>query len=149
MQAPAGSPNARSEQILDGRLTILLLERDAPSPARMLLADGRQGVSNQPQVLRRQQPLSGQHLRVRNGGLDIVANQTIVEDMVISRREAKHARVERSSLVPESRHFSDRALCVAAMKSSARRAQLFRRAQGREIRHHQSAGSLIREDLRE
>ena len=39
MQASAGGADARRQQILDGRLTILLLEGDAPLPLRMLLAD--------------------------------------------------------------------------------------------------------------
>src|SRR4029077_20618936 len=102
----ARGADARREQILDRRLAILLVERDAPSTARMLLADGRQGLSNQSQVLGRQQPLRRQHVRVRDGGLNVVANQAIVQNMVVPRGEAEHARVERSSLVPESRHFS-------------------------------------------
>ncbi len=49
MQAAAGRADARREQILDGGLTILLLERDAPLPLRVLLADGRQAPREWPQ----------------------------------------------------------------------------------------------------
>src|SRR5260370_32772966 len=116
MQAPTGGADARREQILDRRLAILLFERDAPDPARMFLADGRQGISNQSQVLRGQQPLSRQHVRVRDGGLYVVANQAIVQNIVVPRGEAEHARVERSSLVPESRHCKALVLRGVAMK---------------------------------
>src|SRR6266478_9191506 len=75
MQASAGGADARRQQILDRRLAVLLLERDAPSSARMFFADGRQGISNQSQVLRRQQSLSRQHVRVGDGGLNVVADQ--------------------------------------------------------------------------
>src|SRR3981189_649530 len=115
MQASAGGADARREQILDRRLAILLLERDAPRSARMFFADGRQGISNQSQALPRQQTLDPQACRVGDGGLNVVADQAVVQNIVVPGGEAEHSCVERSSLVPESCHCSGRGLSEVAM----------------------------------
>ena len=121
MQAPAGRADARRQQILDRGLAILLFERDAPAPERMLLADGRQGLANRLEVRRRQQPLSREHFRVRDRGSDVVAHQPIVQNMIVPRRVGEYACVERSSLVPEPRHVhsapSTALSCSAGLKA--------------------------------
>ena len=51
--------------------------------------------------------------RMRDGGLDVVAHQAIIENIVVPHGKAKHAFVERSSFVPESRHCNCRVRSVA------------------------------------
>ena len=113
MQPAAGSAQACGEQILDGGLTILLLERNAPLALCVLLADGRQRRTYRLKIRRRQQFLFAKHFRMCNRGADVVGHQAIVQGMVFARRIIKHARIERSSLVPEASHDAKDQCCAS------------------------------------
>ena len=77
MQPAAGGADARGEQILDGGLAILLLERDAPLSLLVLLADCRQRLAYRRNVRRRQQALLAEHFRMRDGGADVVGTRRL------------------------------------------------------------------------
>ena len=115
VQASAGGADALRQPILDGGLAILLFERDAPLAARMLLADGCERVANGAMIRRRQKALLRQHVGMRDRGLDVVAHQPVVEEMVLARRVGEHALIERGALVPEARH--DCAACSAGLRA--------------------------------
>ena len=94
MQAAAGCAQARGEQILDGSLTIFLLEGNAPLAFCVLRADRCQCLAYRLKIRLRQQILFAEHFRVCDGGADVVGNQAIVQGVVIARRVIKHPRVE-------------------------------------------------------
>ena len=117
VQASAGRADSRRQQILDGRLAILLFERDAPFAARMLLADRLERLADRREIRGRQQPLLPQHLGVRDGGLNVVAHQAVVEQMILAGRVREHALIERRPLVPQSRHGCAAPSCSAGLKA--------------------------------
>ena len=111
VQASSRRADALRQAILDRRLAILLVERDAPSALRVLLADGGERAAYRLMVRRRQKPLLREHVGVRRRGRDVVGHQTIVEQVVLARGVGEHALVERNTLVPQARH--EAAVCSA------------------------------------
>src|SRR5271169_350066 len=118
MQAPAGGADARGQQVLDRGLRILLFERDVPAPLRMLLADCRQALSDRRKLRRGEQSLLGEHLRMRDGGANVVAHQTFVQLVVLPRGEFEDASVKGGSLVPKPAHDGCFMIAAAAPPGS-------------------------------
>src|SRR5262249_50865701 len=104
VDAPARRANSLGQAPFKRRLTVLVLERDMPVAAGMLLTQGEEAEPDDLEILSREQILRMEHFDMRNGGRDVVADQPLVEGIVLASRVTQHATVKWSAPVPQATH---------------------------------------------
>jgi hypothetical protein len=115
VHALAGVADARDQQILERRLSILVLEPHVPFAARMLGCDLAQTALDRRKIFGAQQPLCMQHLGVRDRCAHVIGDQSVVERVIFAGRVTQHTLVETRALVPQPAHVS-----CAARQATAR-----------------------------
>src|SRR4051812_23273465 len=115
--ASAGSADPLGQAFFQRSLTILVFQADVPLAPGMLLAERSQPGSNLTQVLRRQQLLTVEHLHVGKGGSNVVADEPLIERIVLASRVPQHTAVERSTLVPQTAHQELADCCSAGLSA--------------------------------
>ena len=104
MHAPARCPDERGQPALERGLAVLVLQCDPPLALGVGGGERLEPLLDGLAVGVGEQPLRVQHLRVRDRGAGVVGDQTLVERVVLARREREHALIERRALVPEAAH---------------------------------------------
>ena len=116
---PPGFADALGQAVFERCLAVLVLERDAPFAARVLVADRLSPRECASRSVRGQQLRAVQHLRVRDRGAHVIEHQALVERMVLAGRVLQHALIERRALVPQPAH-AVRALSAVLLGGSQR-----------------------------
>src|SRR5580692_4824576 len=85
----------------------------------MLLADCLQCIPDRRVIGGGQKPRSRQHVGMRDRGLDVVAHQALVEEMILPGGVCKHPLIEPRPFIPQPAH-AEVGLCCSAGESAVK-----------------------------